>query len=76
MKKYCIINYIYLFILIKVNMLFNSLFFNLKHIAYAKNLITVCWLELIALKINYYSATLFNVNKYHKILKYSSTRIK
>ena len=56
------------FILIEVNILFNSCLINLKHIAYVRNCFTICILKLIALKNNYPTIFLC-INKNRKVLK-------
>ena len=54
------------FILIEVNILFNSCLVNLKHIAYVRNSVAICSLKLIVLKTNYpqYYFALIRIAKY------------
>ena len=56
------------FILIEVNILYNSCLINLKHIAYVRNSVAICSLKLIVLKTNY-PTILLCINKYREVLK-------
>ena len=54
------------FILIEVNILFNSCLVNLKHVVYVRNSVAICSLKLIVLKttIPQYYFALINIAKY------------